>query len=87
MRSDLPFLRLRPDRLVDDLAAILSSQAQWPEQGLRARRFVERWHDPLGIARAMIACYQDPASRFDLAVPAAAGWAVPSAEALSTDLA
>jgi hypothetical protein len=81
MRSQLPFLRLRPDRLIDDLAVILSSQAQWPEQGRQARRFVERWHDPVTIARAMIACYQDEASHFDLA--AASDRPVPSTDALS----
>jgi hypothetical protein len=82
MRSQLPLLRLRPDRVVDDLAVILSSQAQWPEQGRQARRFVERWHDPVAIARAMIACYRDEASRFDLA--AAGDRPVPSTDALST---
>ena len=86
MRSDLPLLRLRPDRLVDDLAVILSSQAQWPEQGRQARRFVERWHNPLTIARAMIACYQDAASRFDLAASAAADRAMVSTNTLPTGL-
>jgi hypothetical protein len=87
MRSDLPLLRLRPDRLVDDLAAILSSQAQWPEQGRRARRFVERWHNPLTIARAMIACYRDSASHFDLSAAEATKPCVALTNELSIDLA
>jgi hypothetical protein len=66
MQTDLPLLRIHPDTLVDDLAAILDAQAQWPDWGRRARRFVERWHDPDAIARAMADCYQDPASGFDL---------------------
>ena len=62
MRADLPLLKLHPASLVDDLAAILEQQAQWPAWGAQARRFVERWHAPDRIARAMIACYRDPKS-------------------------
>ncbi len=64
MRAELPLRRVHPERLVADLAAILDAQAQWPHWGRDARRFVERWHDPDAVARAMVACYCDPASRF-----------------------
>jgi hypothetical protein len=66
MRADLPLLRLQPDTLVDDLAAILSAQDKWPEWGRQSRAFVERWHNPAKLATAMIAAYRDPASRLDV---------------------
>jgi glycosyltransferase involved in cell wall biosynthesis len=66
MRAELPTLRLRPDHLVDDLATILERRDTWPEIGARSRRFVERWHDPDRIARAMVAAYAHPESAFDL---------------------
>ena len=66
MRDDLPLLRLDPSRLVESLATVLEAQAQWPEYGRRARAFVERWHNPQRIARAMVTCYRDVASPFDL---------------------
>lgn len=72
MQAELPFFRLRPGHLADDLATILVAQARWPEAGQAARRFVERWHNPATIAEAMVACYRDPANRFVLAATATA---------------
>ena len=66
MMAELPLLRLRPDTLEDDLATILSKQAQWPRWGQAARHFVERWHDPATIAAAMIQAYGDASSQFVL---------------------
>lgn len=66
MRAELPLLRVRPDHLVGDLAALLERRDEWPEIGARSRRFVERWHDPDRIARAMVAAYADPESVFEL---------------------
>ncbi|MGX5735312.1 glycosyltransferase [Bosea thiooxidans] len=60
MWDELPFLRLDPRTLDDDLARILSRPETLVEAGLRSRRFVERWHDPLKIAKALAAIYQDP---------------------------
>src|SRR5712691_883168 len=70
MRAELPLLRIRPDHLLEDIAAILERRAQWQQIGARSRRFVERWHDPDRIASAMVAAYAHPASVFDLAAAA-----------------
>jgi hypothetical protein len=66
MRAELPVLRVRPDHLAEDLAALLERRDAWPEIGARSRRFVERWHDPDRIAGAMVAAYANPESAFDL---------------------
>ncbi|MGE0500680.1 MAG: hypothetical protein AB7I79_03365 [Rhizobiaceae bacterium] len=60
MVADIPILRLRPDHLEDDLAAILSSPAKLAEAGVRSRAYVERWHDPEAIAAALTKVYIDP---------------------------
>ncbi len=77
MVAELPLLRLRPDMLEDDLAAILSQQAQWPRLGQVARHFVERWHNPATIAQAMINAYRDANSQFVLEPTTLAGTAHP----------
>jgi hypothetical protein len=67
MRRELPVLQIRPDRLACDLAAILEQRDAWPATGAASRRYVERWHHPDRIARAMASAYRDASSRFDLA--------------------
>jgi hypothetical protein len=67
MRDDMPILEVDPGRLVDDLAAILERRAEWQALGERSRRYVERWHNPDTIARAMLAAYRSPDSTFVLA--------------------
>ena len=66
MREELALLNVNPGQLADDLAAILERRAEWPELGKRARRFVERWHDPDHIAETMIAAYRSSDSAFVL---------------------
>jgi hypothetical protein len=60
MRRDLPILRVDPRHLDADLAAILERRAEWPALGERSRAYVERWHDPATIARALERIYRDP---------------------------
>jgi glycosyltransferase involved in cell wall biosynthesis len=60
MRQELPILRVDPRRIDDDLSAIFECRAQWPQVGARSRRFVERWHNPDRIARALARIYRDP---------------------------
>ncbi|MGY3691360.1 hypothetical protein ACVIGA_001440 [Bradyrhizobium sp. USDA 3240] len=67
MRDDLAILNVDPGRLTEDLAAILERRSEWTELGKRARRYVERWHDPDHIAGAMIEAYRSPDSKFVLA--------------------
>jgi hypothetical protein len=65
MVRDLPILRVHPGRLAEDLAAILSMSADArAEISARSRSFVERWHNPRKIAKAMVEIYRDPASPF-----------------------
>jgi hypothetical protein len=66
IRNDMPILRIDPGRLVEDLAAILDRRAEWQEAGRRSRRYVERWHNPDMIAKAMLDAYRDPHSTFVL---------------------
>jgi glycosyltransferase involved in cell wall biosynthesis len=66
MRDDLPILRINPGRLVDDLAAILERRAEWQDAGKRSRRYVERWHNPDHIAKAMLDAYRSSDSAFVL---------------------
>lgn len=75
MRRSMPILQISPASLVEDLAAILRRRAEWPSMGEAARRYVERWHSPDIIAKAMVAAYRDDDSRFDLAaaMPAVVG--------------
>lgn len=60
MWDEAPILRLRPDTLEDDLARILSAPQQLAQIGAASRRYVERWHDPVKIARALISIYENP---------------------------
>jgi hypothetical protein len=63
MWDDLPLLHIDPRSLDNDLAVILANPAQLVEAGARARRFVERWHDPMQVAQAMTAVYRDPKAK------------------------
>ena len=60
MWDDIPILRIDPRTLEQDLARILADPAGLVDAGARARRYVERWHDPLKVAKALTAIYQDP---------------------------
>lgn len=66
MWDDMPILRLRPDFLEDDLAAILAKPEKLPEIGAQSRAYVERWHDPARIAGALARIYRDPSAPLDL---------------------
>jgi hypothetical protein len=66
MWADMPLVRLRPDRLEEDLAAVLSQPALLAARGARSRAYVERWHDPLRIAKALEKVYRDPTTSLNL---------------------
>lgn len=80
MQLDLPVLQLRPDHLREDLSAIFARQEQWPEIGRQSRAFVEAWHDPDLIARALAKIYRDPMAAFEMRED------VPSTEMRGSDL-
>jgi hypothetical protein len=66
MKSDMPIFKINPDSLVEDIAAILDRRAEWHQRGRMSRSYVERWHNPDTIAKAMLAAYRSPDSVFEL---------------------
>lgn len=67
MLAELPIQTIRPDHLVDDIARVLEKRKEWTAWGQESRRFVERWHDPAMVARAMSDVYQNPSLDWDIA--------------------
>jgi hypothetical protein len=66
MRQDMPVLNINPGRLAEDLAGILDRRSEWRAIGQASRAYVERWHNPSIIAKAMIDAYSAPDSAFVL---------------------
>ena len=66
MKRDMPIFKLDPGNLEDSIAAIFEQRAQWQTRGQQSRAYVERWHNPETIAKAMLAAYQSPNSDFAL---------------------
>lgn len=60
MWNEIPILRIDERTLEDDLARILADPQALVAAGQRSRAYVERWHDPLKVARALTAIYRDP---------------------------
>jgi hypothetical protein len=60
MWAQMPILRIDERSLDDDLARILARPDLLAETGARSRDYVERWHDPIKIARALNIIYRDP---------------------------
>lgn len=70
IKRDLPVYRLNPGNLVEDIAAILDRRSEWFARGQASRLYVERWHNPTLIAKAMLRAYESPNSDFELIPPA-----------------
>jgi hypothetical protein len=66
MRRELPVFNIRPGHLVEDIAVILERRSEWEVRGRESRKFVERWHNPDLIAKAMLEAYAKPDSKFEL---------------------
>ncbi|HMM88281.1 MAG TPA: hypothetical protein PKA25_03805 [Bradyrhizobium sp.] len=66
MRHEMPIYRIDPGNLVEGFAAILDQRPEWTARGRESRAYVERWHNPDLVARAMLEAYRRPDSRFDL---------------------
>ncbi|TWB96930.1 hypothetical protein FBZ93_107176 [Bradyrhizobium macuxiense] len=66
IRRELPVYRLNPGDLVESIAAILDRRPEWSARGQASRRYVERWHNPKLIAKAMLDAYESPDSIFEL---------------------
>ena len=56
--SDLPIVSANPDNIYDHLKLLVENPALRHELGLRGRRFVEKYHDPLVIATQLIELYK-----------------------------
>jgi glycosyltransferase involved in cell wall biosynthesis len=64
MRSQLPVIRAEPSTLCDVLRECLTTRRrELPEIGARGRAYVERWHDPLRIARFLRDQYESALRR------------------------
>ena len=64
MKEELPFVRVTPDTIEEGLRTVL----EMPRSDLlalakKSRAFVERWHDPLSIAREIKADYEEALRR------------------------
>lgn len=58
MRAELPIVNASPESLAEVLRDLLNEGRHLlAERGARSRAFVERWHDPLRIARDVAADY------------------------------
>jgi glycosyltransferase involved in cell wall biosynthesis len=66
MRDELPIVRIRPDRIEDDLESAIAERRQWGEWGRRGRAFALRWHHPRTIAAALLRVYDDPSTSLRL---------------------
>jgi hypothetical protein len=53
MRAELPLMRAEPGTIYEVLKATVAGRDRLAEAGARARAYVERWHDPLAIARRL----------------------------------
>jgi hypothetical protein len=59
MRAELPIIRADAASIYEVLRAQLAARDALARIGEASRRFVERWHDPLAIARSCAADYAD----------------------------
>ncbi|WP_342712129.1 hypothetical protein AAFG13_12185 [Bradyrhizobium sp. B124] len=66
IRRELPVYRLNPGDLAESIAAVLDRRSEWSMRGQASRLYVERWHNPKSIAKAMLDAYQGPDSSFEL---------------------
>lgn len=59
MREELPFFRTTPGTIEEDLRQILlMTRQELVLRGRESRAFIENWHDPIKIARTILADYR-----------------------------
>ena len=64
MRAEIPVIGAEPATIYDVLKELLTTRrAELPEIGRRGREYVRRWHDPLQIARELVADYEAAVER------------------------
>jgi hypothetical protein len=64
MRNELPIVSATPETVAEVLAKLLDNAKWRSELGEQGRRFVERWHHPVKIARRMLQVYETPSISF-----------------------
>ncbi|KAA5922454.1 glycosyltransferase [Achromobacter xylosoxidans] len=67
MVEEMAILRVHPERLVQDIGAILDQRSCWQEWSVKSRRYVAEWHDPQRIAATMLETYRTPGFHFNMA--------------------
>jgi len=78
MSEQIPVFNISPTTLAEDLAGILERRTEWRARGIESRNYVDRWHNPALIAKAMIAAYASPSSTFELLPESIAAEALPA---------
>lgn len=63
MREDLPVVSATPETIYSVLKGLLDGKRKLPALGRRSRAYVEKWHDPLKVARATKAAYEESLAR------------------------
>jgi glycosyltransferase involved in cell wall biosynthesis len=59
MRAEIPIVSATPETIYEVLKELLTSRrVELAELGRRGRAYVERWHDPLRIAKRIVADYE-----------------------------
>lgn len=63
MAEDMPIISAEPHTLLETLARLATGErSTLHDRGRASRQYVERWHDPIAIARWMARVYADPAA-------------------------
>ena len=66
MIEEMPIKKIRPDHLVEDIGRVLEKRNEWVDWGIASRMYVERWHNPETLSRALIDAYNAPQKIWDL---------------------
>ncbi len=59
MWDDLPVIKIRPNSIERDLLPYISNPQTLVNLGMKSRKYVERWHDPLKIAQMLSIFYSN----------------------------
>jgi hypothetical protein len=66
MVDEMAILRVHPDRLVEDIGAILDQRSCSVDWSAKSRQYVVEWHDPQKIAGIMLETYRTSGFQFDM---------------------
>lgn len=63
MAKDIPVINANPATVLDALEETFANRSMLPEIGRKSRAYVEKWHDPLKIARGVVDRYEEVLTR------------------------